>query len=119
MRSPVMQQEWQRRQSQRHVWMLLGLFAVVAAAAATPPSALPQPGRSPAPVGAAAAVSAPAAGPAAGRSRGSVSARYWRDLAPAHDRRVRVALQHHAAVRPAVPAARAFLARFVRPPTRD
>lgn len=114
-----MQQEWQRRQSQRHVWMLLGLFAVVAAAAATPPSALLESGRCAAPAGASTAISEPAADASCGRSRSSVSARYWRDLAPAHDRSVRVRLQHHAAARPAVPAARAFLARFVRPPTRD
>lgn len=117
MRVPVMQQEWQRRQSQRSVWVLLGLLAVVSAGAAEAPAValwLPAPE-------AVVQTVEPAAPTATERQRRAVrtasSARYWRHLAPVEDELARQRLTAHAAPRPVSSSLDCYLRRFLRPPT--
>jgi hypothetical protein len=116
MRAPVMHEEWQRRQTQRSVWALLGLLAVLthvpvpapAGAIALPPRAdvAPLAGR-------ADAVSAPRA---AETSSSRTPTRYWRALAAADAGAARVDLSSHPAH--AVNDPRDFwLRRLRRPPT--
>jgi len=115
MQHPVMQEEWQRRQSQRSVWMLLGLLAVVSATGPLPAVTLVEP---------------PAATLAAHRnepqalveqqptSSHAVSRLYWRHLAPAHDQQARTLLECQPAPCRQTASRHRFLRRFVRPPTR-
>ena len=117
MRRPVMQQEWQRRQTQRPVWALLGLLALVSTAGADIPltalaagiqvetAAVAEPG-----------IQALAKAPQRS-TRSRSSARYWQHLAPVHNNCSRVRLALHAESRPTVSSRAAYLRRFIRPPT--
>lgn len=113
MQCPVMQAEWQRRQRQRSVWMLLGLLAMVSAT--TPVAATAQPvlpihcAERPQPVELD-ALQTPS------DSRQAVSHRYWRQVAPVDDQQAQLASRGHTG--PGLPSAaiRRFCCRFVRPP---
>jgi len=115
MQHPVMQEEWQRRQSQRSVWMLLGLLAVVSTAGPLPAATVLAPP--------AASLAASQGEPqvvvaSSSRAARSVSQLYWRHVAPAHDQQARVRLDCQAAPCPQTVSLTRFLRRFVRPPTR-
>lgn len=115
MHQPVMQQEWQRRQSQRSVWMLLGLLAVVSATAPLPAATVIEP---PAPLLTSSRDEPLLLVETSPTTSRAVSQQYWRHVAPAHDQQARLTLGCQAApCRQAVSLTR-FLRRFVRPPTR-
>jgi hypothetical protein len=117
MRGPVMQQEWQRRQTQRSVWALVGLLALLAPASTTVAGGLPA---SPPRLGAVAATEtcdACAVRTGTPPGRAAARSRYWRELAAQADGRARVRLERHAVARPTVDSRDLYLRRCLRPPT--
>lgn len=115
MHIPVMQQEWQRRQSQRSVWALLGLLAIVAGTNQMPVTApLFHPTVQMVSGETVAAAESPQP---ATRVRSGSSARYWQHLAPRDNTAIRLRLELHATSRPAASSRALYLRRFLRPPT--
>ncbi|MCC7495641.1 MAG: hypothetical protein IT204_25040 [Fimbriimonadaceae bacterium] len=115
MRCPVMQQEWQRRQTQRSLMALLGLLALVTTASGevlwVPVAPTVATSSS---LSAGQQLVEPIARPTVARRS---SARYWRQLAPAADTQARLRLTQHRDAAPRQSADLAWLARFRRPPT--
>lgn len=117
MRTPVVQQEWHRRQTQRPVWALLGVLAVVTAATTATTPVLP-PQRSVAtweqrPTRAESVTDETTHRPGSG----AVSARYWQGLARAADVHVRLRLLYPAGPRPVEDWSARYTRLFIRPPT--
>lgn len=117
MQMPVMQAEWQRRQTQRSVWALLGLLALLTHA----PAALDRLplGQAPCPEISSVRATDQHAEPGSQRSGGRVcvTARYWRAVGAAASTTARLRLSLHAAARPTVDSHDLYLRRFLRPPT--
>ena len=112
-----MHQEWQRRQTQRSVWALLGLLTLVSAAGAQLPAVVPPAGVRVASVQPGAVCEAAPGGHATGTVRARTANRYWRHLAGVADTKARLCLVLYAELRPVVSTRDVYLRRFLRPPT--
>jgi len=112
-----MHQEWQRRQTQRSVWALLGLLALVSAGGAAVPALAPVLGVRVESVQAGTVCEAADTELARSAGRARTTARYWRHLAGAADTRARLQLCLHAEPRPVASGRDVYLRRFLRGPT--